>query len=92
MVLLPHVIEGFRSGLVKEYLRNYGLDYWKYMTIFDGIEWEWQSLDSVSVKAPLGGILTGPNPTDRGKLGTKRHVLADKKGIPLSVVITVQYS
>jgi hypothetical protein len=29
-----HVIEGFRSGLVKEYLRNYGLDYWKYMTIF----------------------------------------------------------
>jgi hypothetical protein len=21
-----------------------------------GIEWEWQSLDSVSVKAPLGGI------------------------------------
>jgi putative transposase len=32
--------------------------------------------------------LTGSNPTDRGKLGTKRHVLADKKGIPLSVVIT----
>ena len=52
-----------------------------------GIEWEWQSLDSVS-KAPLGD-LTGPNPTaDRGKPGTKRHVLAYKKGIPLSVVIT----
>jgi putative transposase len=32
--------------------------------------------------------MTGPNPTDRGKLGTKRHVLTDKKGIPLSVVIT----
>jgi len=32
--------------------------------------------------------LTGPNPTDRGKRGTKRHVLTDKKGIPLSVVIT----
>jgi putative transposase len=32
--------------------------------------------------------MTGPNPTDRGKRGTKRHVLADKKGVPLSVVIT----
>lgn len=34
------------------------------------------------------GDKTGPNPTDRGKVGTKRHVLTDKKGIPLSVVIT----
>jgi IS5 family transposase len=34
------------------------------------------------------GELTGPNPTDRGKLGTKRHLLTDKNGIPLSVVIT----
>jgi transposase len=32
--------------------------------------------------------MTGPNPTDRGKLGTKRHVLTDGQGIPLSVVIT----
>ena len=32
--------------------------------------------------------MTGPNPTDRGKLGTKRHVLTDGKGIPLAVVIT----
>ena len=32
--------------------------------------------------------MTGPNPTDRGKLGTKRHVLTDQKGIPLSVTIT----
>ncbi|MFZ0326088.1 MAG: transposase [Nitrososphaeraceae archaeon] len=32
--------------------------------------------------------LTGPNTTDRGKLGTKRHVLTDGQGIPLSVVIT----
>ena len=32
--------------------------------------------------------MTGPNPTDRGKLGTKRHVLTDKKGIPLSVIIS----
>ena len=32
--------------------------------------------------------MTGPNPTDRGKLGSKRHVLTDGQGIPLSVVIT----
>ncbi len=32
--------------------------------------------------------MTGPNPTDRGKLGTKRHMLTDQNGIPLSVVIT----
>src|SRR4051794_3414362 len=32
--------------------------------------------------------MTGNNPTDRSKLGTKRHILTDKKGIPLSTVIT----
>lgn len=32
--------------------------------------------------------MTGPSPTDRGKLGTKRHVLTNGQGIPLSVVIT----
>ena len=32
--------------------------------------------------------MTGSNPTDRGKLGTKRHVLTVKKCIPLSVVIS----
>ena len=30
----------------------------------------------------------GNNPTDRGKLGTKRHILTGKKGIPLSAVIS----
>ena len=32
--------------------------------------------------------MTGSNPTDRGKLGTKRHILTDKNGIPISAVIT----
>ena len=30
-------------------------------------------LDSCSVRAKRGGDLTGPNPTDRGKRGTKYH-------------------
>jgi transposase len=32
--------------------------------------------------------MTGNSPTDRSKLGTKRHILTDKNGIPLSTVIT----
>jgi transposase len=32
--------------------------------------------------------MTGNNPTDRSKIGTKRHLLTDKNGIPLSTVIT----
>lgn len=32
--------------------------------------------------------MTGNNPTDRSKRGTKRHILTDKKGIPLSAVIS----
>jgi putative transposase len=35
-----------------------------------GINWNWQSIDSISVKSPLGGAKTGNNPTtDRSKLG-----------------------
>ncbi|CAN5774093.1 hypothetical protein BH24CHL3_BH24CHL3_03200 [soil metagenome] len=30
----------------------------------------------------------GPNPTDRGKPGTKRHVIGDRQGIPLAAVLT----
>jgi transposase len=32
-----------------------------------GLQWEWQSIDGATTKAPLGGEATGPNPTDRGK-------------------------
>ena len=32
-----------------------------------------------------GGAATGPNPTDRGRPGTKRHLLVDANGIPLAV-------
>ena len=56
------------------------------MMILKGIKWTWQSLDSISIKSPLGGAMTGSNPVDRSKLGTKRHILTDKEGIPLSVV------
>jgi transposase len=32
-----------------------------------------------------GGEVTGPNPTDRGKAGSKQQVLVERRGIPLSV-------
>jgi putative transposase len=47
-----------------------------------GIKWNWQSLDIRSIKFPLGGAMTGSSPTDRrSKLGRKRHILTDKKGV-----------
>jgi len=52
------------------------------------IAWQWQSIDSKSCPAPLGGEQTGPNPTDRGKQGSKIHLLVDEKGAPLSLHIT----
>jgi transposase len=35
-----------------------------------------------------GGAATGPNPTDRGKPGTKRHLVVDARGTPLGLVLT----
>jgi transposase len=34
------------------------------------------------------GRHTGPSPVDRGKLGCKRHALADAAGTPLAVLVT----
>ena len=52
-----------------------------------GIDWKWLSMDGCITKAPLGGEETGKSPVDRGKLGTKRSVLIDGRGAPLSVVV-----
>lgn len=45
------------------------------------------SLDAASVASP-GGQCTGPNPTDRGKLGSKRHLITDRGCIPLAFYVT----
>ena len=45
-----------------------------------GVDWEWQSADcSMGKAAPLR------NPTDRGKAGSKKSILVDSAGGPLSV-------
>ena len=52
------------------------------------IDWYRALVDSASVRAPCGGEKTGPNPTDRRKLGSKHHMLTDANGIPLAVMLT----
>jgi putative transposase len=52
-----------------------------------GIGWNWQSLDSAIIPAPLGGTKTGKNPVDRAKSGSKRNVLVDRRGVPLALTI-----
>jgi hypothetical protein len=49
------------------------------------IDWTWQAADAKTLPAPLGGGLTGPKPTDLGQSGTKRHLVIEGGGVPLSV-------
>ncbi|WP_404819318.1 IS5 family transposase [Streptomyces stelliscabiei] len=51
------------------------------------LDWSRCAIDSVSVRAAKG-LLTGPNPTDRGKSGSKIHLITDRKGLPLSLGIS----
>ncbi|MGW0917323.1 IS5 family transposase [Streptomyces sp. NPDC002784] len=49
------------------------------------IDWTSAIVDAASVRAKKGARLTGPNPVDRGKKGSKLHVLSDARGLPLAV-------
>ncbi len=60
----------------------------KYYAKRRNVKWKWQAIDSKACPAPLGGEDTGRNPTDRGKRGSKIHLLVDKRGAPLAVFIT----
>ena len=46
---------------------------------------DWLRMDGVMTKAPLGGEKTGPNPTDRGKSGTKRSLIVEGHGVPMGI-------
>jgi transposase len=54
----------------------------------DQIDWSRALIDASFAKAPEGGEDTGPNPTDRGKSGSKHHLMTDARGIPLSATVT----
>jgi len=71
---------GVFGAMLKEIIRYYQTE--------REIGWTWQSIDSKSCPAPLGGEETGRNPTDRGKQGSKIHLMVDETGAPLSLHIT----
>jgi transposase len=54
----------------------------------DQIDWSRAVVDRCSIRAVYGGDQTGPNPTDRAKRGSKRHLICDGQGVPLAVRLT----
>src|SRR3954468_12444518 len=52
-----------------------------------GLDLSEVALDGSLHKAPYGGEGTGPNPTDRGKLGWKWSVAVDRHGVPIGWAI-----
>ncbi|MGF1425623.1 IS5 family transposase [Kitasatospora sp. LaBMicrA B282] len=52
------------------------------------VDWTSAIVDAASVRAKKGGALTGPNPVDRAKPGSKLHVLSDGRGLPLALAIS----
>jgi putative transposase len=52
-----------------------------------GVCWEWQAADGVMGKSRFDGDARGPNPTDRAKSGTKKHLIVEAHGGPLGVVV-----
>ena len=54
----------------------------------DAIDWSRASVDSLSIRARRGGEATGPNPVGRGKPGSKIHLLVDRQGVPLAVLLS----
>jgi transposase len=49
------------------------------------VDWSRAVVDRCSVRAVCGGTQTGPNPTDRAKRGSKRHVICEARGVPLAI-------
>jgi transposase len=52
-----------------------------------GLDWDWLAMDGAMTKAPLGGERTGRNPTDRGKMGTKRSLPTEANGVPVGLAV-----
>jgi transposase len=46
------------------------------------------AVDSSHIREMKGGSATGPSPVDRGKSGSKHHVIVEAHGIPLDTITT----
>jgi transposase len=74
---------------------------WQRAGVFDGVleallvrlhragklDWSRAIVDSAQAPAKGGGGKTGPNPTDRGKTGSKHHLITDSHGTPLATPV-----
>nr|WP_323369656.1 IS5 family transposase [Streptomyces alkaliterrae] len=52
------------------------------------LDWSRCVVDSSHVRALKGGNQTGPSPVDRGRTGSKHHLITDGRGTPLAVILT----
>lgn len=46
------------------------------------------AVDGSHLRGVKGGAKTGPSPVDRGKTGSKHHVIVEAHGIPLATTLT----
>ena len=51
------------------------------------VDWRWQAADGCMNKSRFDGDRRGPNPTDRGKAGTKKSLIVERSGGPLGLEI-----
>jgi transposase len=54
----------------------------------DLLDFSRAAVDSSHVRAMKGGPATGPSPVDRGKTGSKHHLIVEAHGIPLAAITT----
>ncbi|MFH9859873.1 IS5 family transposase [Streptomyces sp. NPDC017202] len=52
------------------------------------LDWSRCVVDSSHVRALKGGFHTGPSPVDRGRAGSKHHLITDGHGTPLAIILT----
>ena len=52
------------------------------------IDWSRAVVDGSSIRAVSWRRQAGPNPTDRAKPGSKRHLICDGRGIPPALQLT----
>ncbi|GAA4446383.1 hypothetical protein GCM10023170_026480 [Phytohabitans houttuyneae] len=70
---------GLWEQLYQQFLHRLGL--------VSEIDWSRAIVDSIAVRAQKRD-LNGPNPVDRGKSGSKIHVLCDRRAVPLACLIS----
>ncbi|MEU3505778.1 IS5 family transposase, partial [Streptomyces hundungensis] len=54
----------------------------------DSLDLDDCAVDGSHVRALKGGDRVGPSPVDRARPGSKHHLIVDRRGIPLAVILT----